>query len=389
MPPAVLEPSDAATAAVLLADCAAGRRPLVVRGGGTKLAWTTAAPPPATVLSTKLLSHPIQHFAGDLVATLPAGVTLAEANAVLARERQWLPLDPPHADRATIGGIVAANDSGPRRQQYGAPRDLIVGVEVALADGRVARAGGRVVKNVAGYDLSRLLCGSFGALGVITSATFKLVPLPAASTTLVVTPRDVAHAQDLAAAIATAPLTPTALEIALFPPRLLVRFETTAQAAARQSSIAREIVERGGAAAEVVEAGLEVEAWRGHEARVWGGRGTIVKISVLPTEVAATVGALSAASSRLVSTTAIGRIALGVLYARLEGNPDEQAALIAALRRRAAARQGSVVVLDAPAAVRALVPAWEIDPGVFSVMRAVKQRFDPHGILAGFAVAGL
>jgi glycolate oxidase FAD binding subunit len=389
MAPTVLEPSDAATAAALLADCAAGRRPLVVRGGGTKLAWTVAAPPPAAVLSTKLLSGPIQHFAGDLVATLPAGVTLAEANAVLARERQWLPLDPPHADRATIGGIVAANDSGPRRQQYGAPRDLIIGVEVALADGRVARAGGRVVKNVAGYDLSRLLCGSFGALGVITSATFKLVPLPAASTTLVVTPRDVAHAQELAAALAAAPLTPTALEVAVFPPRLLVRFETTAQAAARQSSIAREIAERGGAATDVVEAGPEAEAWRDHEAQVWDGKGTIVKISVLPTEVAATIGELPAASSRGVSTTAIGRIALGVLYARLEGDPGEQAALIAALRRRAAARQGSVVVLDAPPAVRALVPAWEINPGAFSVMRAVKDRFDPQGILQGFAAAGL
>ncbi|HEY7170264.1 MAG TPA: FAD-binding oxidoreductase [Vicinamibacterales bacterium] len=390
MAPAALEPADAATAAALLADCAAGGRPLVVRGGGTKLAWTTAAPPPETVLSTKLLSHPIQHFAGDLVATLPAGVTLAEANAALARERQWLPLDPPHAGRATIGGIVAANDSGPRRQQYGAPRDLIIGVEVALADGRVARAGGRVVKNVAGYDLSRLLCGSFGALGVITSATFKLVPLPAASTTLVVAPRDVAHAQELAAAIAAAPLTPTALEIALFPPRLLVRFETTAQAAARQSSIARQIAERGGAAAERLEGGPEAQAWRDHDARVWDGGGTIVKISVLPTEVAATVGELSAASSSgRVAAAAVGRIALGVLYARLEGEPAEQAAVIAALRRRAAASgQGSVVVLDAPAALRALVPAWEIDPGVFSVMRAVKQRFDPHGILAGFAAAG-
>jgi glycolate oxidase FAD binding subunit len=245
------------------------------------------------------------------------------------------------------------------------------------------------VKNVAGYDLSRLLCGSFGALGVITSATFKLVPLPAASTTLVVTPRDVAHAQELAAAIAVAPLTPTALEIAVFPPQLLVRFETTAQAAARQSSIAREIVERGGAAAEVVEAGPEADAWREHEARVWDGDGTIVKISVLPTEVAATVGELSAALSRRVSTTAIGRIALGVLYARLQGDPGEQAAVIGALRRRAAARQGSVVVLDAPAAVRALVPAWEIDPGIFGVMRAVKDRFDPQGILQGFALAGL
>jgi glycolate oxidase FAD binding subunit len=389
MASAILEPPDAATAAALLADCAAAASPVVVRGGGTKLAWTATDSPATTMLSTKLLSHPIQHFAGDLVATLPAGVTLAEANAALAHERQWLPLDPPHADRATIGGIVAANDSGPRRQQYGAPRDLIVGIEVALADGRVAHAGGRVVKNVAGYDLSRLLCGSFGALGAVTSATFKLAPMPASSTTLSVTPRDVAHAQELAGAIGAAPLTPTALEIALFPLRLLVRFETTAQAAARQSSIAREIAERGGAAAEMLEGEPEARTWSDHAARVWNGGGTIVKISVLPTEVAATIGELSAASSQQVAAAVIGRIALGVLYARLEGDPGEQAAVIAALRRRAATRQGSVVILDASAALRALVPAWEINPGVLGVMRAVKQRFDPHGILAGFAAAGL
>ena len=114
-----------------------------------------------------------------------------------------------------------------------------------------------------------------------------------------------------------------------------------------------------------------------------------MKISVLPTEVAEILAELSSASSNRVASAAIGRIALGVLYARLEGEASEQAAIIAALRRRAAARQGSVVVLDAPAPVRALVPAWEINPGAFGVMRAVKQRFDPHGILAGFAVAGL
>jgi glycolate oxidase FAD binding subunit len=245
------------------------------------------------------------------------------------------------------------------------------------------------VKNVAGYDLSRLLCGSFGSLGVITSATFKLAPLPPASTTLVVTPRDLRHAQELAAAIGAAPVTPTALEVALFPPRLLVRFETTAHAAARQSAIAREIVERAGAAAEISEAEKEAQTWQDHEAAVWGGGGTVVKISVLPTEVAATLQELSTAGPHRVGSAAIGRVALGVLYARLDGDPAEQAAVVAALRRRAAARQGAVVVLDAPAAVRALVPAWEINPGAFGVMRAVKQRFDPRGILQGFAAAGL
>ena len=139
------------------------------------------------MLSTARLSGPIDHCAGDLTVTAPAGARLAAVNRLLAAERQWLALDPLASDRATIGGIVATSDSGPRRQRHGTPKDLIIGVEMALADGRLAKAGGRVVKNVAGYDLARLLCGSFGCLAVITSATFKLAPLAPASRTVVVT----------------------------------------------------------------------------------------------------------------------------------------------------------------------------------------------------------
>ena len=128
----------------------------------------------------------VAHRHGDLTATIQAGATLATSIATLAQHRQWIPLDPPWADRATIGGLVATNDSGPRRHRYGAPRDLIIGVEFARADGRLAKGGGIVVKNVAGYDLPRLLTGSFGSLGVIVTATFKLYPLTAASRTLVV-----------------------------------------------------------------------------------------------------------------------------------------------------------------------------------------------------------
>src|SRR5207247_11322067 len=114
------------------------------------------------------------------------GAAPAAGTRGLAEHRQWIPLVPPWSDRATIGGIVATNDSGPRRHRYGTPRDLIIGVEIVRADGVPAKAGGIVVKNVAGYDISRLMTGSFGSLGVIVTATFKLYPLPAASRTVVI-----------------------------------------------------------------------------------------------------------------------------------------------------------------------------------------------------------
>ena len=181
----VLEPPDVGALASILRAANANGQTVLPRGSGTKLAWGPVSPPIDTVLSTRRLESPIDHRPGDLIATIPAGATLAAVNELLGREHQWLPLDPQVSPDATIGGIVATNDSGPRRQRYGTPRDLIIGVEMALADGRTAKAGGRVVKNVAGYDLSRLLCGSFGSLAVMTSATFKLAPLPAASRTVV------------------------------------------------------------------------------------------------------------------------------------------------------------------------------------------------------------
>src|SRR5262249_48256512 len=139
----------------------------------------------------------VAHRHGDLTATIQAGATLTDVNHTLGQHRQWIPLDAPWPDRATIGGIVATNDSGPRRHRDGAPRDLIIGIEIVLADGTAAKAGGIVVKNVAGYDVSRLMTGSFGSLAVIVGATFKLYPVPPASRTVVVdgeggskTPRD-------------------------------------------------------------------------------------------------------------------------------------------------------------------------------------------------------
>jgi FAD/FMN-containing dehydrogenase len=124
------------------------------------------------VLSTLSLNRVVAHRHGDLTATVEAGARLDDVNRELARHGQWLPLDPPWSDRATIGGIVATNDAGPRRHRYGTPRDLIIGIEIARADGVRAKAGGIVVKNVAGYDLARLMTGSFGSLALITSATF-------------------------------------------------------------------------------------------------------------------------------------------------------------------------------------------------------------------------
>jgi glycolate oxidase FAD binding subunit len=380
MPPLVLEPSDASLAASMLADAVRQGLSVVPKGSGTKLALTRSASGIGAYLSTKRLNAPVQHFAGDLVATIPAGVTLASANAVLAGAGQWLPLDPSHAECATVGGIVAANDSGPRRHRYGSPRDLIIGVELALCDGRVAKAGGRVVKNVAGYDLSRLVCGSFGSLAVITSATFKLAPLAPTSRTVVAQCATVAEAARLALAIASLPVTPSALEIEAPSARLLIRFETTERAAEEMAAATRALLHQSDASTDVLADAGERDVWRAHETSIWEPPGVVAKISVLPTDVESLLGSSAGFASGL-DWSAIGRAALGVLLVRVDAAAGDEAAVVARLRDQVLARHGTLVVLRGATDRETRTSAPEIAAAVAMVMKAVKVQFDPNGVL--------
>src|SRR5262245_36228814 len=247
-----IAPRDGDELAAVLAEASRAGKRIAVRGGGTKFDWTSARTAPDLIVSTANLTRVLAHRHGDLTATIEAGATLADVNRALGQHRQWIPLDPPWPDRATIGGIVATNDSGPRRHRFGAPRDLIIGVEIARADGVRAKAGGIVVKNVAGYDLARLMTGSFGCLGLILSATFKLYPVPAASRTVVAELPSADAAGALALALNSSQLTPTAVEVQAPPLRILVRFESTEASVEEQSAQAARLVEQTGGRGTIV-----------------------------------------------------------------------------------------------------------------------------------------
>jgi glycolate oxidase FAD binding subunit len=379
----VLEPDQASIVGDMLRWADDERLAIVPSGSGTKLTWGASASKPDAVLSTARLSTPIEHCAGDLTATLPAGVSLGAVNRALGLERQWLTLDPPYTDRATVGGIIATNDSGPRRHRFGAPRDLILGVEMALVDGRHVKAGGRVVKNVAGYDLSRLLCGSHGSLAVITSATFKLSPVAPASRTVVLSAPDFGTLNRLTRAITEAPLTPSTCELESPPARLLIRFETTKAAAEHQSAAAASIAERGGASAAVLSGDAEMDVWRAHESGLWTADGTLLKLAVLPSD----VWTMLEQTERLIADRAVGyraggRAALGVVFVRLSGHVEAHASIIAELRHRVAKCRGSVVMLTADSSVRAAVDPWGDIGDALPMMRSVKARFDPNRTLS-------
>ncbi len=206
----VVAPSSAEELAAALAGADG---PVRFRGGGTKLDWGRVVDEPSLVLSTAHLDGVIEHNAGDMTAVVAAGTPFAHAQQAFAAEGQMLALDPPDIGGATIGGVIAAADSGPLRYRYGAARDLVLGVRVALSDGTLAHSGGRVIKNVAGYDLGKLFTGSFGTLGAIAEVSVRLHPLPPGTCTVVADGSDPAALAAAASALSHAALEQHALDV--------------------------------------------------------------------------------------------------------------------------------------------------------------------------------
>jgi glycolate oxidase FAD binding subunit len=378
----VFEPADVQGVASALRRAASDRLP-VFPAGGASLRHVPAERTGIAILSLRHLTTPFEHCAGDLTATIPAGARLSDVNAVLRLGGQWLPLDPPASAPGSIGGIVASNASGPRRHRYGNPRDLIIGIEMVLADGRIVKAGGRVVKNVAGYDLARLLCGSFGSLAVITAATFKLSPVASVSRTAVIDLAEPSAVGPLVRAIAAAPVTPSALELDAPPNRVLVRFETTPVAAEQQAGLVCEIGASHGGVVTVLDGQDEADAWQHYEERTWAPGGTIVKLSALPTRAHQVFEKLPELIAKHgIECRAGGRVALGVLYFRVPGRTSGHAAVVRELRDMAVALGGSLVVEQSERGVLAGVDRWGDLGDARAVHQAVKQRFDPGGLLS-------
>jgi glycolate oxidase FAD binding subunit len=378
VPKFVAEPASAQDVAETLAWAARDKLSVLTRGAGTKIGWGPPLQPIDLLLSTAQLNKVVAHRHGDLTATIEAGALLGDVNWALAAHRQWIPLDPYSGDRGTIGGVVATNDSGPRRHRYGSPRDLIIGVEFARADGRLAKGGGIVVKNVAGYDMPRLMTGAFGSLGVIVTATFKLYPLTAASRTLVVDLKDPHELGVLAQSRLGSHLTPTAVEFQIPPLRALIRFETIEAAVEQQTANAVKLIADAGFRARSVTGAEEDEIWTQHVTPQLDA--AAVKVSTLPTELAPTLALVDRlAGSRNYS--AAGRAGLGVFVLHLTGDVANQKKIISGLRDSLPPGRGSAVVMRASSDLKRELDVWGPIGVGLPLMKAVKYQFDPDGIL--------
>jgi glycolate oxidase FAD binding subunit len=360
---------------------------VLVRGGGTQL--NTGLPPKDgdILLSTRRLNQVVEYAPHDMTVTVQAGLRLGDLQSHLARARQWLALDPLLRQSATIGGIISTNVSGARRLRYGGVRDQIIGIRVVLPDGTIAKGGGKVVKNVAGYDLPKLFSGALGTLGVIVAATFRLYPLRVASRTVVLTASTPAPLCDLAVRVLASTLEPTVLDVMSLSTgglyMMTVRFEMEPESADEQAA----------ALVDMATALSDVQTMQGEaEERLWrqvaldyplasdAANALIVKASVLPTDVGSWLESLERTIQQTNLTTRWrAHAGHGLIFARLAG---DEAALVTAvdqLRGAASIGQGSLVVVDAPPMLASKVDVWGTLPGqTFEVMRRLKLCFDPN-----------
>jgi glycolate oxidase FAD binding subunit len=294
-----------------------------------------------------------------------------------------LALDPPDPGGATIGGIVATADSGPLRSRYGGARDLVVGITVALSDGTIAKAGGNVIKNVAGYDLAKLFTGSFGTLGAILEVCVRLHPLPPATATAAAGSTDPGELARAARELSHAPLEHLGLDVRFGggDGAVLARFGGTA--CREQAEAAVRVLKRAGIEGSVVEDDGQV--WRLQRESQRSVQGTVLRVSSVQTELVRVLEAAGRAGARLV-----GRVPVGVSWLRLEDRSPEEAAT-AVEQLRAELAPAPCAVLDAPAEVRAAIDPWPApDPGAQELMRRVKERFDPAGVCnPGVFVGGI
>ena len=382
-PEVVVSPRSNEEVASVMTLAARRHCTVVARGAGTKLEW--GAPPSSAqvVVDLSAMSTVLEHARGDLVARVQAGAALAALNRQLAGGGQWLPVDEV-VPGSTIGGVIATGICGPARYFYGAVRDILIGVTVVRADGAIVRSGSRVVKNVAGYDLAKLFTGSYGTLGIVTEAIFRLRPLPPHRLYITAVYADEAALKPVLARVLGSQMAPTAIEL---------------ERARPDGSIELSVLVEGGAGAVDERAGAVAQVLGGADASdrppaTWGSLPGPVTFKVT-TELSRATGLLGLVRRLAVAyglaPVLRGSAGAGVFFIGLgeDGAPAAVAGLLGELRDGCGRLGGNAVVVRAPATTKAALDVWGPVPGL-DLMRRVKGEFDPDRRLApGRFVGGI
>ena len=380
VPDFVVEPGSIEEISAVMKLAASEDLAVAPRGSGTKM---HIGDPPRRldlIVSTARMNEVLEHTPGDQIVRLEAGIKLEDLQEHISDSDQMLAIDPPESG-ATIGGIVAANSSGPRRYRYGTIRDLIIGITVVLHDGTVAKAGGKVVKNVAGYDLSKLFTGSLGTLGVIANANFRLHPRPEAARTVAVEVTDPQQAQAVAQAIVHSQVEATAVE--------LHYGENEKLLAVLLESIPGGIDAKAETASFLLKQSGEVRALSDEAADRLGpltspevADDVVLKIGAPPVDLAAVLESVLGATERkeLAHPRITGHAGTGVTLVGFSGeNEDGAAGFVEELREIWVRRGGNVTLHRAPLTLKQRVSTWDNGGDYLGLVRRVKEKFDPRG----------
>ena len=376
LPQMIAEPANAEEVSAILSRCSQSGTTVIPRGSGSKLGWGNAPRAVNLILSLKRLNRILEHADSDLTATVEAGCTIQDFQQSLSAHGQRLALDALWPERATMGGMLATNDSGSLRLRFGALRDLIIGATIVLPDGTIAKSGGKVVKNVAGYDLQKLMTGSFGTLGIITQATFRLYPVPKVTRTFSITFADAESANQLALTLLDSQLAYTGIQLRAEDQQLHldVRLEGTVEGLDAQSYQLKAL----NSSFEAIDNAI----WRAREEIFMDGISSVVKISVLPSQIAWTCNLMASICAVHEIDWSYVAQAYGIGLVKLESkNQNDLQHAIESLRMDIEANGGSLVLLQSSPALHAGIESWGTAPDSLGLMRRVKERFDPAGIL--------
>jgi glycolate oxidase FAD binding subunit len=363
---------DVARALAIANDCGAA---VIPRGGGSQMAL--GMPPLRYDLALDLrgLDEVVEFEPADLTVTVQAGMRLRELQRRLAERGQWLPLDPPLSPDATIGGMLATNVSGPGRIAYGTARDLVIGMVVATAEGQVVKSGGRVVKNVAGYDMAKMHIGALGTLGVIVQVAFKIAPRPAAERSLVIEGGEVDALLRLAFETRDAGLPATGIVMRDdgHQPDLKLRFAGNAASVDRSCREASLLAHRFSLRVDGVESEPSTLAEAADQATE---RALTLRMSCRPSEIGDFLR-----TSRTLGGVLVSYPTAGVAFMRLDEAASETEGRIARLRAEIEASGGALVLESAPPEIKREIGVWGSARADFVLMRRLKEQMDPNAIL--------
>nr|WP_124975120.1 FAD-binding oxidoreductase [Aphanothece sacrum] len=383
-------PSDIDTLSQIVQFASHHQWSILPCGNGTKLNWGGLINNPKLVISTQQLNRIIDHAVGDLTITVEAGITLAQLQATLKQHNQFLPIDPSYPDTATLGGIIATADAGSWQQRYGGMRDLVLGLSFVRWDGKIAKCGGKVVKNVAGYDLMKLFTGSYGTLGMISQVNLRLYPIPEASGTLVVS-GETNSISKMAQSLLKSGLQPTASDILSQSVvktlnigegmGLIIRFQSIPESVKEQTIQVNKIAQELGLSTSFYSSEIEVNLWQKLQSLITSSQSNssvTCKIGLRPN----TAVNFLAQLDELIQHQGWGMINTSRGIGRLKLEIEPSLGTVKRLRTLTEEYGGFLTILDSPKFLKKQIEPWGYRGNALPLMEKIKQQFDPQNIFS-------